>query len=246
MNLANLFEVDWSLCTDERAKANNFWWHALKNYEFERKTYPTKSALEWRDRSEIGADLFDRATFLRHLEELAAYRFEAVRRVVLQSSDPIWSNLDLDVRHLLINALGRGYNPGCLYLCHDPGRPESAVDLTNGLAMFWDVAQPDHVLIHNFRMHVEMERLRFGINPKNSLNTKGMTTSPPQWHLLELLDERFQRALDVGHRKVGRPSLSGASNDYSAAEHKSVRKLVQSATEWADSCYRALPSFHFP
>ena len=26
MNLANLFEVDWSLCTDARAKANDHWW----------------------------------------------------------------------------------------------------------------------------------------------------------------------------------------------------------------------------
>ncbi len=246
MNMENLFEVDWSLCTDARAKANNFWWHALKNFKFERKTYPTKSALEWRDRSEIGDDLLDRYTFPRHLEELAAYRFEAVRRVVLQSSDPIWSTLDLDVRHTLIAALGRGYNPGCLYLCHDLGRPESAVDLANGLAMLWDVAQPDHVLIHNFKMLVESARIRSGIRQKNNVNTQGMTMSRPQWHHLELLDERFQRTLDVGHRKVGRPSLSGASNDYSAAEHKSVRKLVQSATEWADSCYRALPSFHFP
>jgi len=182
VNLRNLFEVDWRLCTDANAQTKNNWWRALKNFEFVPKTNPTGSSLIWRGGKKTCPDP------LRGLEELAAYRFEAIRRVLhLQRSAKNWPTLDSTDRSLLIDKLGKGYNPGCLFFCHDPGRPESAVELAGGLAMFWDVAQPDHVLIHNFRMHVEMERLRFGINPKNSLNTKGMTTSRPQWHLLELL-----------------------------------------------------------
>lgn len=234
MNMENLFEVDWSLCTDTRAKANDHWWRALKNFEFVAKNKPpVGSSLVWRGREETYPDK------LRRLEELAAYRFEAVRRVLhLQGSAQSWPTLDSTDRTVLTDKLGKGYNPGCLYFRHDLGKPDSAVQLAGGLAMFWDIAQPDHVLIHIFQMLVEMERLRFGINPKNSLNIKGMTTSPPQWHLLELLDERLNEA-DT-RRKVGRPSLSGPPNAYSAEEMRKVKNLAGDALKWAESCHCSL------
>lgn len=232
MNLANLFEVDWSLCTDARAKANDHWWRALKNFKFVPKTNPTGSKLVWRGG---GANCP-----LRSLEELAAYRFEAVRRILnLLGSAQSWPTLDSTDRSLLIDKLGKGYNPGGVYLCHDPGRPDSAVQLAAGERLFWDVAQPDDVLIHNFRIHVEAERIRFGVRPKSEVrSTKGMNTSPPRWHLLELLDERFQRASEP--RKVGRPCLDEPPNAYPAEEQRKVNNLVGDALKWAESCHCSL------
>ncbi len=237
MNLANLFEVDWSLCTDTRAKANDHWWRALKNFEFvAKKKPPVGSSLVWRGREETYPDKLGR------LEELAAYRFEAVRRVLhLQRSAKNWPTLDSTDRSLLIDKLGKGYNPGCLYLCHDPGRPDSAVQLASGVAdLFWDVAQPDDVLIHNFRILFEAERRNLGISPggKRGETTKGVTMSPPQFHLLELLDVRFSRASEP--RKVGRPCLDQPPNAYSAEEQRKVKNLVGNALKWAESCHCSL------
>jgi len=237
MNLANLFEVDWSVCTDARAKANNFWWHALKNFEFVPKTNPTGSSLIWRGGKKNYPDT------LRRLEELAAYRFEAIRRVLhLQRSAKNWPTLDSTDRSLLIDRLGKGYNPGCLFFRHDPGRPDSAVQLASGgvADLFWDLAQPDDVLIHNFRILVEAERQNHGISlgGRRGETTKGMIMSPPQWHLLELLDERLYEA-DT-RRKVGRPSLSGPPNAYSAEEQRKVKNLVGDALKWAESCHCSL------
>ena len=233
MNLANLFEVDWSLCTDAQAKANDHWWRALKNFKFVPKTNPTGSKLVWRGG---GANCP-----LRSLEELAAYRFEAVRRILnLQGSAQSWPNLDSTDRMLLIDKLGKGYNPGCLYFCHDEGRPDSAVPLnSNGPILFWDLAFPDDVLIHNFRILVETERRNLGINPGGKRReTKGMTMSPPQFHLLELLDERFQRASEP--RKVGRLCLDEPPNAYPAEEQRKVNNLVGDALKWAESCHCSL------
>ena len=81
MNLANLFDVDWNLCTDAQAKANDHWWRALKNFKFVPKTNPTGSKLVWRGG---GANCP-----LRSLEELAAYRFEAVRRILNLQGCPL-------------------------------------------------------------------------------------------------------------------------------------------------------------
>jgi hypothetical protein len=234
VNLDNLFEVDWNLCTDAQAKANDHWWRALKNFKFVPKTNPAGSKLEWR---RGGANCP-----LRSLEELAAYRFEAVRRILnLQGSAHSWPNLDSTDRLLLIDKLGKGYNPGGLYFCHDEGRPDSAVPLnSNGPILFWDVALPDDVLIHNFRILVETERRNLGISPggKRRETTKGMTMSPPQFHLLELLDERFQRASEP--RKVGRPRLDEPPNAYSNEEQRKVNNLVRDALKWAESCHCSL------
>lgn len=234
MNLANLFEIDWSLCTDARAKVNDHWWRALKNFKFVPKTNPTGSKLVWRGG---GANCP-----LRSLEELAAYRFEAVRRVLhLQRSARNWPTLDSTDRLLLIDKLGKGYNPGGLYFCNDEGRPDSAVPLnSNGPIPFWDVTLPDDVLIHNFRILVETERRNLGISPggKRRETTKGMTMSPPQFHLLELLDERFQRASEP--RKIGRPRLDEPPNAYPNEEQRKVNNLVGDALKWAESCHCSL------
>ncbi len=237
MNLRNLFEVDWRLCTDARAKANDHWWRALKNFEFvAKKKPPVGSSLVWRGGEETYPDK------LRSLEELAAYRFEEVRRVLrLQRSAKNWPTLDSTDRSLLIDKLGKGYNPGCLFFCHDEGRPDSAGPLnSNGPILFWDVALPDDVLIHNFRILVETERRKLGISPggKRRETTKGMTMSPPQFHLLELLDERFQRASEP--RKVGRPRLDEPPNAYSNEEQRKVNNLVRDALKWAESCHCSL------
>lgn len=236
MNLRNLFEVDWSLCTDARAKANDHWWRALKNFKFVAKINPTGSKLVWRRGDETCSET------LRRLEELAAYRFEAVRRVLhLQRSAKNWPTLDSTDRLLLIDKLGKGYNPGGLYFCHDEGRPDSAVQLnSNGPILFWDVALPDDVLIHNFRILVETERRNLGISPggKRRETTKGMTMSPPQFHLLELLDERFQRASEP--RKFGRPCLDEPPNAYPNEEQRKVNNLVGDALKWAESCHCSL------
>jgi hypothetical protein len=233
MNLDNLFEVDWNLCTDAQAKANDHWWRALKNFKFVRKTKPpSRSQLEWRRE---GANCP-----LRSLEELAAYRFEAVRRILnLQGSAKSWPTLDSTDRSVLTEKLGKGYNPGSLYFRHDLGKPDSAVQLAGGIVLFWDVAQPDDVLIHNFRILVESERIRFGVRPKSEVrSTKGMNTSPPNWHLLELLDERFQRASEP--RKVGRPRLDEPPNAYPNEEQRKVNNLVENALRWAESCHCSL------
>ena len=236
MNLANLFEVDWNLCTDAQAKANDHWWRALKNFKFVPKTNPTGSALEWRrSKARIPPDLLSRAVLHRRLEELAAYRFEAVRRVLrLESWEQKWQTLHFDNRQTLIHKLGKGYNPPCLFFSDDPGIPESAVQLNSGREILWDLAQPDDVLIHNFRVLLEVERIRFGICPRrDARSTKGMRTCPPQWHLLELLDERLDYA-DTS-RTAGRPPnrLARPPNAYSSEEWKKVKKLVQSAHGWA-------------
>lgn len=243
MNLANLFEVDWSLCTDARAKANDHWWRALKHFEFVAKSNPTGSRLEWRKSEErIPSDLIGRAAFRRQLEELAAFRFEAVRRVLrLKSWELKWHTLDFDIRQRLIHKLGKGYNPPCLFLSDDPGIPESAVQLASGRELLWDLALPDDVLIRNFRELFEVERIRFGICPsRDARSTKGMTTSPPQWHLLELLDERLDSA-DT-HRRVGRPSARSGRppNAYSTEEYRKVKTLIKDALKWAESCYCSL------
>jgi hypothetical protein len=105
--------------------------------------------------------------------------------------------------------------------------------------LFWDVAQPDDVLIHNFQILVESERIRFGVRPKSEVrSTNGMNTSSPHWHLLELLDERFQRASEP--RKVGRPCLDQPPNAYSAEEQRKVNNLVGDALKWAESCHCSL------
>jgi hypothetical protein len=232
VNLDNLFEVDWNLCTDAQGKANDHWWRALKNFKFVPKTNPTGSKLVWRGG---GANCP-----LRSLEELAAYRFEAVRRILnLQGSAQSWPTLDSTDRSVLTEKLGKGYNPGCLYFRHDLGKPDSAVQLAGGIVLFWDVAQPDDVLIHNFQILVESERIRFGVRPKSEVrSTKGMNTSSPHWHLLELLDERFQRASEP--RKVGRPCLDQPPNAYSAEEQRKVNNLVGDALKWAESCHCSL------
>jgi hypothetical protein len=229
VNLANLFEVDWSLCTDARAKSNDHWWRALKNFEFVAKINPTTSVLGWRAKEDqICPHLLKRADFRRKPEELAAYRFEVVRRVK-NLSLAIWQDHSFEDRNTLISILGKTYDPPCLYHLKDfDVMPETTCDFTN---IFWDVEQPDQALFHQFRTLVEGHRIRWGITPKTKVDTTGMQTTRPEWHLLELIDERYNQQKQ---RHIGRPPKNKPANLYSTEEMSKINNLNNCAEKWQE------------
>lgn len=231
MNLANLFETDWNLADEATFKEKN-WWRALKQFDFKTVRNPFRTKLTWK----LAKKEPNRVTFNRRPEESAAFRWELVRRC-FQLPIPIWPELERERREQFIPHLANNYDPPCCFVLGDE-IPRTAISFPT---VFFDVSKSDESLFHAFRTLVEGERIRLNVAPEQNPNTAKMGTSPPQWHLLELLDERFRVPTP---RVKGRPK-KGGKNQYSTEEIKQVMTLVRQASDWAPRFFQKWPNLGF-
>lgn len=232
MNLSNIFEVDWSL-TDAANQNNQHWWRALKQFEFKTLKDPVRTKLEWR----LTKTEPDRVTFNRRPEESAAYHWELVRRCY-QLPIPTWPELERDRREQFIPILANNYDPPSCFVSGDD-IPSTAVEFPG---VYFDVSKSDQSLFHTFRTLIEGHRIRLNVNPEKTPNTSKMATSLPQWHLLELLDDRFRVPTS---RLKGRPS-GGRRNQYSTEETRQIQTLVLQASDWAPRFFSKWPDSGLP